>query len=89
MLKLLRFISSELRVSIVCFGVADAKEVISGDVQLACRFQEYYLPRWRADEEFQALVVCILRNLPLRLSSILSRRALKRILQLSDGITCR
>jgi hypothetical protein len=87
MLNLLRFISNELRVSIVCFGVADAKEAISGDVQLARRFQEYYLPRWRADEEFQALVVGILRHLPLRLPSILSTRALKRILQLSDGIT--
>jgi hypothetical protein len=87
MLNLLRFISNELRVSIVCFGVADAKEAISGDVQMARRFQEYYLPRWQGDEEFQALVVGILRNLPLRLPSILSTRALKRILQVSDGIT--
>jgi len=87
MLNLLRFISNELRVSIVCFGVADAKEAISGDVQLARRFQEYYLPRWQADESFQSLVVGILRNLPLRLPSILSTRALKRILQMSDGVT--
>jgi len=87
MLNLLRFISNELHVSIVCFGVADAKEAISGDVQLARRFQEYDLPRWQADEEFQALVVGILRNLPLRLPSILSTRALKRILQMSEGIT--
>jgi len=87
MLNLLRFISNELRVSIVCFGVADAKEAISGDVQLARRFQEYDLPRWQADEEFQALVLGILRNLPLRLPSILSTRALKRILQMSGGIT--
>jgi Cdc6-like AAA superfamily ATPase len=87
MLNLLRFISNELRVSIVCFGVADAKEAISGDVQLARRFQEYYLPRWKADEAFQSLVVGILRNLPLRLPPILSTRALKRILQMSDGVT--
>jgi hypothetical protein len=71
----------------VCFGVSDAKEAISGDVQLARRFQEYELPRWKADERFQALVVGALRNLPLRLPSILSTRALRRILQLSDGVT--
>ncbi|WOJ91177.1 TniB family NTP-binding protein [Methylocapsa polymorpha] len=57
MLNLLRFISNELRVSVVCFGVADAKEAISGDAQLARRFQEYALPRWKADEEFQGLVI--------------------------------
>src|SRR5208283_4824009 len=86
-LNLLRFISNELRVSVVCFGVADAKEAISGDVQLARRFQEYTLPRWSADEDFQGLVVAILRDLPLRRPSILSTRALKRVLQESDGIT--
>jgi hypothetical protein len=89
MLNLLRFISNELRVSVVCFGVAEAREAISGDAQLARRFQEHALPRWQADEEFQALVVRILRNLPLRRPSILSTRALKRILQVSDGITAR
>jgi hypothetical protein len=50
--------------------VSDAKEAISGDVQLARRFQEFDLPRWKADEKFQALVIGILRNLPLRLPSI-------------------
>ena len=54
MLNPLRFISNELRVSIVCFGVSDAKEGISGDVQLARRFQEFDLPRWKVDEKFQA-----------------------------------
>ena len=87
MLNLLRFISNELRVSIVCFGVSDAKEAISGDVQLARRFQEFDLPRWKADEKFQTLVIGILRNLPLRLPSILSTRALRRVLQVSDGVT--
>ena len=56
-------------------------------MQLARRFQEFDLPRWKADEKFQALVIGILRNLPLRLPSILSTRALRRILQVSDGVT--
>ncbi len=33
------------------------------------------------------MIVGILRNLPLRLPSLLPDRALKRILQMSDGIT--
>ena len=37
--------------------------------------------------KIQSLVVGILRNLPLRLPSILSTRALKRILQMSDCVT--
>jgi hypothetical protein len=32
-------------------------------------------------------VIGILRNLPLRLPSVLSTRALRRILQVSDGVT--
>ena len=67
--------------------VSDAKEAISGDVQLARRFLEFDLPRRKADEKFQALVIGILGNLLLRLPSILSTRALRRILQVSDGVT--
>ena len=73
--------------SIVCFGVTDTREAISGDAQLARRFREYTLPRWQADEEFQMLVVKILRNFPLRRPSKLSPRALKHLLQICDGVT--
>lgn len=87
MLNLIRFLSNELEMSVVCFGVGDAREAISGDVQLARRFQEYSLPRWSADDAFQDLVVNILRSFPLRKPSMLSSRALKALLQLCDGIT--
>lgn len=87
MLNLIRFLSNDLQVSIVCLGVEDAREAISGDVQLARRFREYAIPRWQADEDYQALVLAILHNLPLRKPSVISRRALKRLVQVSDGIT--
>jgi hypothetical protein len=87
MLNLIRFLSNELEMSVVCFGVSDAREAISGDVQLARRFQEYSLPRWQADEEFQNLAINVLRSFPLRKPSVLSPRALKLLLQLSDGVT--
>src|SRR4051794_36405109 len=78
-LNTLRFLSNELRLSLVCFGVADAREAISGDVQLARRFDELVLKRWSANAEFEALVTSILRNLPLREPSVLSARTLRRV----------
>ncbi len=42
-LNALRFLSNELKVSLICFGVTDAREAISGDVQLARRFDELTL----------------------------------------------
>jgi hypothetical protein len=86
-LNTLRYLSNELKISLVCFGVKEAREVISGDVQLARRFEEFPLSRWSAEEGFEQLVLAIIRNLPLRQPSILSARAMRRILQVTDGIT--
>ena len=86
-LNTLRFLSNELKLSLVCFGVTEARDAISGDVQLARRFDEFSLRRWSADAEFEALVGSILRNLPLREPSTLSARSLRRLLQVADGLT--
>jgi hypothetical protein len=86
-LNTLRYLSNELKISLVCFGVNEAREAMSGDVQLARRFEEFPLPRWTADKEFELLVSAIIRNLPLRQSTILSARAVRKILQLTDGVT--
>ena len=88
-LNVLRYLSNELRISLVCFGVNEAREAISGDVQLARRFEEYPLPRWSADENFEQLILAIIRNVPLREPSALSARAIRRILQVTGGITAR
>jgi hypothetical protein len=86
-LNTLRFLSNELQLSLVCFGITEAREAINGDVQLARRFDVVTLPRWKADDEFQQLVLAILRNLPLRQPSILTARGLKRILRVTEGVT--
>jgi len=86
-LNTLRYLSNELKLSLVCFGIAEAREAISGDVQLARRFDEISLRRWSADAEFEALVASILRNLPLREPSLLSARSLRHLLQVTDGLT--
>ena len=87
MLNLLRYLSNELQISLVCLGVAEARQAVGGDVQLARRLDELLLPRWQGDEEFQELVVAIVRHLPLKEKSQISARALRHVLQLTDGLT--
>jgi hypothetical protein len=87
MLNLLRYLSNELQISLVCLGLTEARQAIGGDVQLARRLDEVLLPRWQGDEEFQELVVAIVRNLPLKEKSQVSARALRQVLQLTDGLT--
>ena len=86
-LNTLRFLSNRLQISLVCFGVNDAREAISGDVQLARRFEQFTLSRWAANEQFETLVASILRNTPLRRPSVLTPKSLRRILQITEGIT--
>jgi hypothetical protein len=88
-LNTLRYLSNELRRSLVCFGVKEAREAISGDVQLARRFEEFPLTRWSAEEGFEQLVLAIIRNLPLREPTVLSARAVRKILQVTDGVTAK
>jgi len=87
MLQLFRHLSNELKASLVCLGIADAREAIAGDTQLARRLDQLALPRWKADEEFQTLVVAILRSLPLRRPSALSAHSLRTLARVTDGIT--
>jgi hypothetical protein len=86
-LNTLRFLSNRLQISLVCFGVNEAREAISGDVQLARRFEQFTLSRWAANEQFESLVASILRNTPLRCPSVLAPKSLRRMLQITDGIT--
>ena len=74
-LNTLRFLSNELKLSLVCFGIMEARDAINGDVQLARRFDAVTLPRWTAGKEFEQLVLAIVRNLPLREPSVLTVRA--------------
>ena len=85
----LRYLSNELKLSLVCFGIMEARQAINGDVQLARRFDSVSLPRWIAGKEFEQLVLAIVRNLPLKEPSVLTVKGLRRILLASDGISAR
>jgi hypothetical protein len=54
-LNTLRFLSNELKMSLVCFGVAEAREAIHGDVQLARRFDAFLLPLGRRTKNSKIL----------------------------------
>ncbi len=84
----LRNLSNVLKLSLVCFGIMEARQAINGDVQLARRF-DYLLPRWMAGKEFEQLVLAIVRNLPLKEPSVLTVKGLRRILLASDGVSAR
>ena len=88
-LNTLRFLSNELKLSLVCFGILEARDAINGDVQLARRLDAVTLPRWTADKEFEQLVLAIVRNLPLREPSVLTVKGLRRVLQFSGGVSSR
>ena len=88
-LNTLRFPSNELKLSLVCFGIMEARDAINGDVQLARRFDAVTLPRWTASKEFEQLVLAIVRNLPLREPSVLTVKGLRRVLQVSGGVSAR
>jgi len=88
-LSTLRFLSNEMKMSLVCFGVTEAREAIHGDAQLARRFEAFSLPRWSTNEEFEDLVRAVLRNLPLRQPSVLTAKSLRHVLQVSEGLTAK
>jgi hypothetical protein len=67
----------------------EARDAINGDVQLARRFDAVTLPRWTASKEFEQLVLAIVRNLPLREPSVLTVKGLRRVLQVSGGVSAR
>ncbi len=85
----LRNLSNVLKLSLVCFGIMEARQAINGDVQLARRFDSFLLPRWMAGNEFEQLVLAIVRNLPLKEPSVLTVKGLRRILLASDGVSAR
>jgi hypothetical protein len=53
LLNTLRYVKNELQISLICLGISDAREAISGEVQLAWRFEELALPVGRVTRNFR------------------------------------
>lgn len=88
-LNVLRYLSNELEVSLVCFGVSEAVDAIRGDMQLARRLDEHHLPNWRDDSEFSNMIQTLIAAMPLEKKSNLKVKSLRQILALTGGVTSR
>lgn len=87
MLAAIRHTSNQLELPLVLLGTRDAREALMHDPQLTRRFRFLELPVWREGQEFDALVGSILRSLPLCRPSIVTPRALKVLVQHTNGVT--
>ncbi|MFL0415812.1 TniB family NTP-binding protein [Sphingomonas sp. 179-A 2A2 NHS] len=89
-LNLIRFVTNELSMPIVCAGTPEAHRALLFDQHLADRFDAIELTPWRDDETFALLLRSLASTRPLRLPSDLESRTLRRrLMQLSGGITGR
>lgn len=86
-LNVIKYLSNELQISIVCAGTRDAFNAIQTDPQLANRFEPRILPKWKNDEEYLRLLASFERLLPLREPSNLIENSLaSAILAKSEGL---
>lgn len=87
-LQLLRFLSNELQVAIVCAGVPEARFALLSDPQLRSRVADVALEPWAAGPELAAFVALLVQGLPLRRPSPVDSATLRRLLvERSGGIT--
>jgi len=87
-LQLLRFLSNDLRMALVCAGVPEARRALMSDAQLRSRFCDIELPLWRADADLQAFINRMVTGLPLRRPSPVDSPKVRRLLvDRSGGIT--
>ncbi len=83
----LKSLGNMLRISIVGAGVEEAFNAFNTDPQLSNRFEPQFLPKWKLDNEFGALLNTLERRMPLRQPSGLSGNEMARkIYYMSEGI---
>ena len=86
--RLLRFLSNELWVAIVCAGVPEARFALLSDPQLRSRVADLALEPRTAGSELAAFVALLVQGMPLRQASPVDSSKLRRLLvERSGGIT--
>ena len=87
-LQILRFLSNELQVALVCAGVPEARFALLADPQLRSRFAQIAVEPWSPGPELAAFVALLVQGLPLRQPSPIDSGKLRRLLvERSGGIT--
>ncbi|PZU91426.1 MAG: AAA family ATPase [Chryseobacterium sp.] len=86
-LNVLKYLSNELKISIICAGTREAFNAIHTDPQLANRFEPKVLSKWQNDDEYLRLLASFERILPLKKPSFLIESSIaKTILSKSEGL---
>lgn len=86
-LALIKYISNEVKISIVGLGTDEAFYAINSDRQLASRFSKLIITRWKYDIEYGRLLKTLEKNLELKNpSNIESKEIAKEIFSKSEGI---
>lgn len=89
-LNVLKFLSNDLRVSIVAAGTTDALIVMQTDPQIASRLESCALPSWTVSEDLRSFVAGYFTQLKLNPKGIVNNQApLDYILELTVGVTGR
>ena len=87
-LNQLKFLSNELRLSVVALGTSEALYAMQTDPQIASRFEPFALPRWRESAELRAFIVSFGRLLPLENPSpFAEKEMIQKLLAFSSGLT--
>lgn len=86
-LNVIKYLSNELKISIVCSGTREAFNAIQTDPQLANRFEPKILSKWQFDEEYLRLLASFEKILPLKEPSLLIEKSIANaILMKSEGL---
>lgn len=86
-LNVIKFLSNELQIPIICAGTKDAFNAIQTDPQLSNRFEPKVLPKWTNDLEYKRLLASFEQVLPLKKESLLIENSIAdNILSKSDGL---
>ncbi|HEX5274708.1 MAG TPA: TniB family NTP-binding protein [Candidatus Rubrimentiphilum sp.] len=86
-LQTIKYLANELRIPIVVVGTRDAFNAVHADPQLANRFEPFWLPRWRLDEDYLRLLASFELLLPLECEGQLTNHTMAaKILSLTDGL---
>ena len=87
-LQLLRFLSNELSIALICAGAPEARQALLTDPQLRSRFIEVELPLWQDGEDLRLFLARLVQSLPLRQPSPVDSRPLRRLVATrSTGLT--
>jgi hypothetical protein len=87
-LQLLRFLSNELGMALICAGTPEARQAMLTDPQLRSRFLDIEMPPWREDADLRVFLARLVQSLPLRRPSPVDAPALRRqIVARSSGLT--